>query len=83
MSANTIISVEDSDTDFLALQHSLQVVGVTKPVHRCAIGNHRGKLPALRPQWQACGAGIADPARSQFAGLRRSRPLAKSSGTRS
>jgi CheY-like chemotaxis protein len=38
MRANTIISVEDSDTDFWALQHALQVAGVTNPIERCESG---------------------------------------------
>ncbi len=31
MSFGSIISVEDSDTDFLALQHALHAAGVTNP----------------------------------------------------
>lgn len=38
MSVSTIISVEDSDTDFLALRHALQVAGVTNPIERCENG---------------------------------------------
>jgi CheY-like chemotaxis protein len=38
MSVNTIISVEDSDTDFLALRHALQAAGVTNPIERCKNG---------------------------------------------
>ena len=77
MSANTIISVEDSDTDFLALQHSLQVAGVTNPVHRCATGNiaascllsdHNGRLA------ERASLILLD---------RRPRALAESPGTRS
>jgi DNA-binding response OmpR family regulator len=33
-----IISVEDSDTDFMALQFALQAAGVKTPVERCASG---------------------------------------------
>ena len=39
MSASTIISVEDSDTDFLALRHALQAAGVSNPVERCKNGS--------------------------------------------
>lgn len=38
MSFGSIISVEDSDTDFLALQHALNVAGVTNPIERCESG---------------------------------------------
>jgi CheY-like chemotaxis protein len=38
MSSGSIISVEDSDTDFLALQHALQAAGVTNRVQRCESG---------------------------------------------
>jgi CheY-like chemotaxis protein len=34
----TIVSVEDSDTDFIALQFALQAAGVKNPVERCASG---------------------------------------------
>ncbi len=34
----TILSVEDSDTDFIALQFALKAAGVTNPVKRCANG---------------------------------------------
>jgi CheY-like chemotaxis protein len=34
----TILSVEDSDTDFIALQFALKAAGVTNPVARCANG---------------------------------------------
>jgi len=44
MSVNTIISVEDSDTDFLALQHALKAAGVTNPLERC----ENGKIAAGR-----------------------------------
>ena len=35
---STIVSVEDSDTDFFALQHALKVAGVTNPIERCENG---------------------------------------------
>ncbi|MEM7397685.1 MAG: response regulator [Pseudomonadota bacterium] len=38
MSSSTIVSVEDSDTDFVALQHALKVAGVTNPIERCENG---------------------------------------------
>jgi CheY-like chemotaxis protein len=38
MSASTIVSVEDSDTDFMALQHALKAVGVNNPIERCENG---------------------------------------------
>lgn len=38
MSVSTIISIEDSDTDFLALQHALAAAGVTNPIERCENG---------------------------------------------
>jgi CheY-like chemotaxis protein len=38
MSSSLIIAVEDSDTDFLALQYALQAAGVTNPVERCDNG---------------------------------------------
>lgn len=38
MSNSTIVSVEDSDTDFFALQHALKVAGVTNPIERCENG---------------------------------------------
>jgi CheY-like chemotaxis protein len=38
MSVSTIISVEDSDTDFLALQYALSAAGVTNPLERCENG---------------------------------------------
>ena len=38
MSNGTIVSVEDSDTDFFALQHALKVAGVTNPIERCENG---------------------------------------------
>lgn len=38
MSFGSIISVEDSDTDFLALQHALHVAGVPNPIERCESG---------------------------------------------
>jgi len=38
MSVCTIISVEDSDTDFLALRHALQAAGVNNPIERCENG---------------------------------------------
>lgn len=38
MSAGTIISIEDSDTDFFALQHALHVAGVTNPIERFESG---------------------------------------------
>jgi CheY-like chemotaxis protein len=34
MSVGTIISVEDSDTDFLALRHALHAAGVNNPIER-------------------------------------------------
>lgn len=34
----TILAVEDSDTDFIALQYALKSAGVTNPVERCANG---------------------------------------------
>lgn len=38
MSGTTIISIEDSDTDFMALQHALKVAGVRNPIERCENG---------------------------------------------
>jgi len=38
MNNSTIVSVEDSDTDFFALQHALKVAGVTNPIERCENG---------------------------------------------
>ena len=38
MSSGTIVSVEDSDTDFFALQHALKVAGVTNRIERCENG---------------------------------------------
>jgi CheY-like chemotaxis protein len=38
MSIGSIISVEDSDTDFLALQHALHAAGLTNPIERCESG---------------------------------------------
>ena len=38
MSSGSIVSVEDSDTDFLALQYALQAAGVTNKVKRCESG---------------------------------------------
>jgi len=38
MSVSTIISVEDSDTDFLALRHALQAAGINNPIERCENG---------------------------------------------
>jgi CheY-like chemotaxis protein len=34
------VSVEDSDTDFMALQFALQSAGITLPVERCSDGQH-------------------------------------------
>lgn len=36
--SGTIFSVEDSDTDFIALQFALQAAGVRNPVERCSSG---------------------------------------------
>ncbi len=38
MTIGSIISVEDSDTDFLALQYALHAAGVTNPIERCETG---------------------------------------------
>ncbi len=38
VNSKAIISVEDSDTDFMALQYALQSAGVTHPIERCASG---------------------------------------------
>jgi CheY-like chemotaxis protein len=38
MSIGSIISVEDSDTDFLALQHALHAAGLNNPIERCESG---------------------------------------------
>jgi CheY-like chemotaxis protein len=38
MNIGSIISVEDSDTDFLALQHALHAAGLTNPIERCESG---------------------------------------------
>ncbi len=38
MRGSTIISIEDSDTDFFALQHALHVAGVTNPIERYESG---------------------------------------------
>jgi CheY-like chemotaxis protein len=35
----SIISVEDSDTDFMALQFALQAAGINNPIERCSSGH--------------------------------------------
>jgi CheY-like chemotaxis protein len=38
LGSNKIVSVEDSDTDFMALQFALKAAGVSNPVERCVSG---------------------------------------------